>query len=32
MYDILAEEIDGLASKVEDISSFFADVQSIINE
>ena len=32
MYDILSEEINELASKVEDINSFFAEVQSIINE
>ena len=31
-FEILAEEIDGLASKVDDINSFFTEVQSIINE
>lgn len=32
IYGVLAEEIDGLASKVENIDSFFTEVQSIINE
>lgn len=32
MSAILAEEIDSLTNKIDNINSFFSDIQSIINE